>query len=377
MKSSRHIGRRPRIGINLLRQMPGDVTGTSRYTDSLLDALIRRKDLDLIVFCPTGRVEIGPTSPILKVVPTPKIKNAFLRTAYEQSLFPLLAASFRLDALFSPNYVSPLWGPFKRVMTIHDMYAWQIPWSVRLGTRLHRRLLVPPSAFRCHAIVAVSENTAHDIRTAFPWATSKIHVIHEACTFDVECTVSKPLDLSPPQRQPYVLMVANVEPNKDIETVAAAARQLQDSNLNCPIYVIGADPQSLMAQAIERYGAAGALVPVGRVDDQTLHAYFRYALCTIHPSAYEGFGLPVLEAQALGSPVICTRRGALPEVAGSAALYFDYGNPKQLAEAIRYLLNNPAQCEALATRGIKNVKRFSWDRAAAETVALLQNVLNA
>lgn len=170
-------------------------------------------------------------------------------------------------------------------------------------------------------------------------------------------------------------MVTNITPNKDIETVAAAAVQLRERVRTCPIYIVGRDPRSLMARAIDRDAAAGALAPLGEVDDRTLRAYYRHALCTVHPSAYEGFSLPVLEAQALGSPVVCTRRGALPEVAGEGALYLDYGDSAQLVQAIESLLDNPREREALIFHGESNVRRFSWDRAAEGTETLFKEVL--
>lgn len=375
MTRSRHTKRRPRIGVNLLGQMPGEITGTGRYADSLLKALARRNKIDLVLFCPEGRSQFKAEAPVLKIVPAPTLRNIFARTVYEQTLFPAMAARHNIDLLFSPNYVSPLWGPFKRIVTVHDMYPWRIPWSVRLGTRLHRRAMLPASVLCCHAVIAVSENTAKDIREVIPKGRTRVHVIHEACTFDVGKPESGWEELPPPRTQPYILMVANINPNKNIGAVAAAAVRLRERGRACPIYVIGRDPRGLMAHAIEQHGAAGVLVPVGEVGDQTIRAYFRHALCTVHASAYEGFGLPVLEAQALGSPVVCTRRGALPEVAGDGALYFDYGNPAQLAEVIEFLLDNPGEREALALRGRANVKRFSWDRAAEETETLFSQVL--
>jgi len=369
--------RRPRIGVNLLALMPDEVvTGTGRYIQFLLKALVLRDRFDLILFCPQGRSEWDLNPPVVEIVSVPKLRNVFARTAYEQTVFPVVAMRHDIDLLFSPNYVSPLWGAFKRVFTIHDMYAWQIPWSMRRGTRINRRLMVPASIVCSHAVIAVSINTAEDVRRAVPMAARKLRVIHEACTLDADGLYREQENSLVLQTQPFVLMVANVTPNKDIETVAAAAVLLRDRGRTCPTYVVGRDSQGLMARAIVCNDATGVLVPLGEVDDRTLRAYYRHALCTVHASAYEGFGLPVLEAQALGSPVVCTRRGALPEVAGDGALYFDYGDSAQLVRAIEFLMDNPREREALISRGVSNVRRFSWDRAAEETEALFMESLS-
>ena len=134
---TRSIGsqRRPRIGVNLLDQMPGQITGLGKYADSLLQALIRRGNVDLVLFCPEGSSRFEARAPVLEIAATPKLRNIYARTAYEQTFFPVLVARHRIDLLFSPSQVSPLWGPFKRVMTIHGMYPWRIPWNMRWGTR--------------------------------------------------------------------------------------------------------------------------------------------------------------------------------------------------------------------------------------------------
>jgi glycosyltransferase involved in cell wall biosynthesis len=113
---------------------------------------------------------------------------------------------------------------------------------------------------------------------------------------------------------------------------------------------------------------------LGEVSPEELAALYQGAVATINPSIYEGFGLPVLEAQALGVPVISSRGGSLPEVAGDGALYFSHDSPAELGAAMESLLDEPARRVDLIELGAENVARFSWDRAADETAAVLIHV---
>jgi glycosyltransferase involved in cell wall biosynthesis len=134
---------------------------------------------------------------------------------------------------------------------------------------------------------------------------------------------------------------------------------------------IGTDPEGWLAAARARHGADIWISSRSGVSDAELAVAYRDCLCFAIPSLYEGFGLPLLEAQALGAPAIASDRGSLPEVGGKGALYVDPTDPAAIAAAIGELIDSPMRRQALRVAGFANQARFSWERTARTTWKLL------
>ncbi len=176
-------------------------------------------------------------------------------------------------------------------------------------------------------------------------------------------------------RAPYFLIVASVTRNKNIDTVAEALRRLNQGRPNpVQVAVIGTDPYGLLAEAIVQCEGPTSLVAVGGVAEDELVRAYRGAVAAIQPSAYEGFGLPALEAQALGVPLICSRGGALPEVVGDGAHFFDHRDPASLAEAMTTMLEDDGYRQQLRDAGLANASRYSWAAAGDATARLIRQV---
>ena len=124
-------------------------------------------------------------------------------------------------------------------------------------------------------------------------------------------------------------------------------------------------------EAPKKYGVEDKVKFIGRVAETDLPAVYQMADLFVWPSLMEGFGLPVLEAMQMGVPVVTSDRGALPEVTGEAGLQIDPENVRELAEAIELVLNSQELRDGLVEKGYKQVKKFSWHKAAKETLAVL------
>ncbi|MFD0390990.1 glycosyltransferase family 4 protein [Tistrella bauzanensis] len=173
--------------------------------------------------------------------------------------------------------------------------------------------------------------------------------------------------------EPFVMMVASVLPHKSPRMVVDAAATLWHG-AGIRTVILGTDPRGALAQTLTAAGNTGIVCLYG-VPTPVLAAYYRRALCLVMPSEYEGFGLPILEAQTSGCPVITTRRGALPEVAGDAAIFVEPGNAAAMADAVLGLYRDTAARAALVARGLPNAARFSWERAAERTAAIFDDCL--
>jgi len=302
------------------------------------------------------------------LIELPVTGGRFARVAYEQVRLPWRARRERIDLLFSPGFVSPLFGAPRKAATIHDMYYVVLPEAVDPFQRLYWRAMVPLTSRVCDCLLTVSHNSRKDIERYLPAARGKTLVTPLASRFAATVRQeSEPLPV-PAGGRPYVVMVANLTPNKNVSRVVESIALLRDRGIDIELIHIGVDPRGELAAAVKAFAIEDRVCSLGKVDDATLVATVRSSLAVVVASLYEGFGLPALEAQTLGAPLICSNAGSLPEVVGDAALMFAPEDTKALAAQITCLLNSASLRESLRTRGFANAEQFSWRRTAELTI---------
>ncbi|MCX7622031.1 MAG: glycosyltransferase family 4 protein, partial [Acidimicrobiales bacterium] len=173
---------------------------------------------------------------------------------------------------------------------------------------------------------------------------------------------------------PYVLALSTVEPRKDLPTLVEAFDQLARRHRDLRLVIAG--PDGWGSSALETAIAAcpsdvrDRIVRLGWLGDRDRAELMRQAAVLAYPSIYEGFGLPPLEAMAVGTPVVTTTAGALPETTGGAALLVEPGQPDQLADALAQVLEDPSLAAELRKRGFRNAERYSWDITARDLCEL-------
>lgn len=357
-----------RVGLNTMFLEPGRISGTAAYTWSLAEELARDEDLELVVYAQAGWVPPRVQGVDATVVRCPSgFRSVVTRVAWEQLRLPRRVAADGIDVLLSPAYVSPLLGRFAKVVTVHDLYYERVPEAVPLVRRWYYRLFIAASVRRCERVLVLSENTRRDLAEVLPRSRPKTRVASSAVRRDL----LDPEPIATSIEGPYFLVVASITANKNIDVVAQAALEVRRGPHRARVCVVGEDPYGLLADALVRRGAQDALIVAGEVDDATLAGLYAGSVAVIHPSRYEGFGLPVLEAQALGVPLLSSRGGSLPEVAGAGARYFDHDRPDELVAAMTELLDDPAQRVELVRLGHENVAQYSWGATAAATAEAL------
>ncbi len=360
----------PLVGFNLMYIRPGYVGGTVRYAIELLRHMQALGRFHLIAFAQPGVVPMGdPQLQGVSVVEQRVVGGLLGRVIYEHAILPMVARGHAVDLLFSPGFVSPLWGAFRKVATIHDMYYRLFPDFVRPWQRRYWKIMVPSSLRRVDAAIAVSDCTRTDIAVAYPWAEGKLRAIHPGAD-------SLPAaQTAPAASTPYCLLVGNLTPNKDVATVLEAFALLAARGANCRLVVAGSDPNEVLRRWRESRPASGDVELLACVDDGTLATLYAHASCLIQASRYEGFGLPAAEAMELGCPVVASDIRVLREVCGAAALYFDVGSAEALSGRILQLVRDEAVRSSAVRAGRANAGRFRWRRAAEETSALFEEVL--
>ena len=266
-------------------------------------------------------------------------------------LLPREARRARVDVLHCPTFRGPLSeSGVPLVATVHDLAVLRHPETFNLWTRRTSRHCVPRVVRAARRVIAVSEFTKRELVELLRTPEEKVRVVPNGVA-----PVFAPD--GPAAEGDYLLAVATLEPRKNLGAVQAAAHRL-----GIELRVVG-----------ER-GWGGVQVDgwVGRVSDEELAALYRGARCLAYPSLYEGFGLPVLEAMACGTPVVTSAGGATEEVAGGAAVLVDPRDPGSVAAGIEQA---EARREELRRLGLERARAFGWERVALDTAAVYREAL--
>ena len=364
------------------RPLAHPFTGIGRYTESLLKRLVQvghewflYADRPLTLRFPLGR-------------------NARLRTGradgvvggglvYSQAAFVRWSRRARIDVFWSPRHHLPLMLPDRiaTVVTVHDMVSVRYPETMRTRNRLLERTLMGPSLRQATRIICVSDFTASEVAELMPWAAGKCVVIPEAAEPSAggargASDAGASDDLARPVRnQPYLLFVGTLEPRKNLVTLLRAfAKACEHERFRHRLVVVGGygwGPQNLNAE-IARLGLADRVVLEGNVNDVELHDLYVGSTALAIPSLYEGFGLPALEAMQRGVPVIAGARGALPEVVQDGGILVDPLDVRALADAMLRVSTSSGLHRRLSAAALARAASFSWDRAADQTLAVLE-----
>lgn len=287
-----------------------------------------------------------------------------------------LPARISRDAglFWAPQYNAPLLYRGQMVVTIHDVLPatrTQLVWGAH--RRAAARLALRQIGRRAAAILCVSAFTADELARVTGRRHPALHVVRSGVASDWFHIPPGPR----PHPRPYFLAVGDVKPQKNYPALLRAHASLAAA-LPHDLVIVGrtegfvsGDPGAVRLAR----DAGGRVVFAGRVPHDALRQYYRHAEALVFPSLYEGFGLPPLEAMAAGVPVIASSAAAIPEVCGDAALYCDPHRPADIAAAMRRLAGSSELRAELVEKGRARARRFTWERAAAETWAVMEGVL--
>ncbi|HZR96885.1 MAG TPA: glycosyltransferase family 1 protein [Gaiellaceae bacterium] len=304
--------------------------GTARYIESLL---ARLDELEPVAFGGAERAAV---------------------LARELWWYPFrLSTLGGADALHCPTYYAPLRPTLPTVVTVHDLAVLRHPEAFGRWTRSYVPHAIPHMVRAASRVIAVSQFTAGEVERLLRVPRERIRVVPNAAA-SVFAPGGERADGD------YVLAVGTLEPRKNLDrAIEAAARA------GVELRVVGAAGWG----GVEARGAHVRWL--GRVDDAELARLYRGAACLVYPSLYEGFGLPVLEALACGTPVVTSRGGATEEVAGGAAVLVDPLDVVSIADGIAAAAS---RADELRTLGLERARAFSWDDTAARTRAIYKEI---
>ena len=310
--------------------------GTARYLKALLRELQGRTDVDVSTRG-FGRAD------------------RFSTLVRDAAWYPLLLGREReADLLHCPTYRGPLRPARPLVVTVHDLAVFRHPEAFNRWTRSYSPRVVPRVLAAARLIIAVSDFTRRELVELLRVPEEKIRVVPNGV--DEEFT-----NHGPAAEGEYVLAVGTLEPRKNLTRLVEAARR-NDVELR----VVGA-----RGWGDVEVGGNGVRW-LGEVSDTELARLYRGALCLAYPSLYEGFGIPVLEAMACGTPVVTTRGTAMEEVADGAAVLVDTSDPAELAAGLE---RATAERDRLVPRGLERARAFRWGAVADATVAVYREAV--
>ena len=357
--------------------------GLGRYAESLARALVQEHPERFAFFYNRER----GTSPLagLESVPTRTVRagykpwrmavwlGQFLGLGFER-LVPEAELYHATEHLLLPLRQVPT------VLTVHDLIYHLFPEHHKPLNYWFLNRAMPLFVQRARAVIAVSESTKQDLMRCYGVHPDKITVIYEAA--------APHFRPAPPEAiaavraryglpEDFILAVGTIEPRKNLSRLLDALQRLRQEGDDARLVVVGSKGWLYEGffRRLEELQLGDAVLLPGYVPDADLPVVYSAATLCVCSSLYEGFGLSVLEAMACGTAVVCSRASSLPEVGGNAAHYFDPTDVEEMAEAIGAVWHDETLRAEMGRRGLAQAARFSWERAAEETMAVYQRAM--
>jgi glycosyltransferase involved in cell wall biosynthesis len=333
------------------------------------------------------RQELRETDARVTFLPSWGPKLSFVS---RHALLPLRFLLRRPDVLFSPFGQIPLGWRGKSVVTVHDMAIYEYPQWFPSQQSFATRVVVPKSLERATQMIAVSSATREKLHEFMPSTAGRVHVVHEGVALHEAYEALAHTDQNStrfPFDRDFVLFLGTIEPRKNLLNAFRAFHAFLQERPEQAVQVrfIVAGRKGWHTREIEEELVAinhawkyaepnGVIQFLGPVTEEEKWNLLARASCLFYPSWDEGFGLPLLEAMAVGTPTIASNRGALPEVGGDAAVYVDPEDIEAMSFALTQCLLIPEGVREIRELGIKRAAEFSWERAARETMRILEEV---
>jgi len=295
-------------------------------------------------------------------------------------LLPLKLNSEKLDIVHFPDHILPIIKvKAKTVITVHDLAFVMHPECYSYFKRNYKRFLAPRSLKRADKIIAVSNNTKRDIINIYNIPDNKIEVIYNGIS-----DYYKQLNLAKKAKEELkrqyqinfnkvVLFVGTIEPRKNLDGLLNAFEKIIESHKDIGL-VISGKAGWLSEGLLKKMNMAKNVMYLGHAKKNKLLDLYNIADLFVYPSFYEGFGFPPLEAMACGCPVISSNVSSIPEILEDAAILVNPQNRGELVEAINKVLDNSSFRETLIEKGLKQARKYSWDRTAAQTYKVYGNI---
>ncbi len=358
-----------KIAINGLA-VTRDMTGIGRTTVHALRAMLRQDATDeFLLYLPSDAPEdLGLSAPNLRLVPTDvSLSQPIKSTLFGEFQLPMRLREEKIDLYYAPSFLLPAFaGTDAEVICIHDL-AWRIvPQSKSFRFRAYMNRRLPSTLKRAKRVVCVSNATKRDLLEHYGERITEDRV--RVVPNGVDLSVFRPDPADRPDETPYLAVVGNQDPRKNIGTLLEAFPIFRARLRAFRLVMVGpGQPPAPKPAAVD---------VLGYLDERALASVYRRAVMVVQPSLYEGFGLPVLEAMACGTPVACADIDVFHEVAGDCARYFDPRASDSIAKTMEDVAKDEALRAGMCARGLERARGFSWDETARRLLAAFREAVS-
>ena len=363
----------PRFGYDKNTGLPLRV-GSAEFAFRLIKEFAKNNDHNFFIYTP-----VEPSKDL------PRETNSFKYIVFKsKKLWTMLGLSKKiykdknnLDVFFSPTHYLPLFSVVPSVVSIFDLSYLKYPELFKKKDLYQLKIWGRYSIKRAKAVITISESSKNAIIEEYKLASDKVHVVYPGIK---ELINNREINMTDLQKKygikkNFILFVGTIQPRKNIARMVEAISQIPELEL----IVVGKKGWQYegILDSPRKFGVENRVKFLEFVPDEELSELYKNAICFVLPSLYEGFGLPILEAMKYGCPVVTSNTSSLPEAGGDAALYFDPEDSSDIAEKIKKLLSDDKFREDMIEKGYKQAKKFSWEKAAKETLHVLKEVADA
>lgn len=287
-----------------------------------------------------------------------------------------------VDLFHATDFVlPPTFSSTRTIVTVHDLSFVRVPDAASQQLRDYLNMVVPKSVHRADHVIADSQATKDDLHELYSLPQEKVTVLLSGMDSHYKVGVSS-LNLTMRNKyhipeKPYLFTVGTVQPRKNYSRIVRALAQLRQQGKDLHLVIAGGKGwlADEMYETIDSTEMQDYVHLIGYADDSDLPQLYSAAECIVFPSLYEGFGFPVLEGMACGTPVVTSNISSLPEVAGDAALMVNPYDVNAITEAIKRILEDDELRQLLIKRGLDQAKRFTWQQSARKLRQIYEQVL--
>jgi glycosyltransferase involved in cell wall biosynthesis len=280
---------------------------------------------------------------------------------------------YNIDLFFCPHYTLPLGLPCRSVVTIHDLIHLRMPVRGGLFGRSYAKFIINNACKKSDVVLTVSEFSKTDIVDLFPKCSRKVKVVYNG----IDKSIFKPLPEKEIEsfRERYSLgkeFLLYVGALKNHKNPAALVKVINEFTI--PLIVLTDDGTEFEKKLLSKVNDKNLLKMIQLKSEFEIALLYNSATALFHPSFYEGFGLPPLEAMACGLPVVCSNKTSLPEVVGGAAITFSPHNQNEMLSALKSVWDSREIRIKLSAQGLSRSEKFSWENTAMKTFEILRDV---